>query len=173
MSNRRQSGYFTDVDTGEETLLNVIPLRERRAYAFTGGHAVIGQMERLELATMKLTAHEARVLNVMEALMTWDARWVYLPQTRLAKRIDMDRVNFAKALAKLVNRGVEISLNSVNVQKGDLRWSSNINFSTNHNEILELYGGTIKRDVANNICSIENFIIRKIKPTIVCCFFIN
>ena len=106
MSNRRQSGYFTDVDTGEETLLNVIPLRERRAYAFTGGHAVIGQMERLELATMKLTAHEARVLNVMEALMTWDARWVYLPQTRLAKRIDMDRVNFAKALAKLVNRGV-------------------------------------------------------------------
>lgn len=54
-------------------------------------------------------------------------------------------------VGKLVNRGIEISLNSVNVQKGDLRWSSNINFSTNHNEILELYGGTITRDVANKL----------------------
>lgn len=54
-------------------------------------------------------------------------------------------------VGKLVNRGVEIAVNSVNVQKGDLRWSSNINFSTNHNEILELYGGTVTRDVANKL----------------------
>lgn len=54
-------------------------------------------------------------------------------------------------VGKLVNRGVEISLSTVNVQKGDLRWSSNINFSTNHNEILELYGGAITRDIANKL----------------------
>jgi TonB-linked SusC/RagA family outer membrane protein len=54
-------------------------------------------------------------------------------------------------VGKLLNRGVEISLNSVNIDKGGLRWTSNINFSSNHNEILELYGGTITRDIANRL----------------------
>lgn len=54
-------------------------------------------------------------------------------------------------VGKLVNRGIEISLNTINIQKGDLRWTSNINFSKNHNEILELYGGTITRDIANRL----------------------
>src|SRR5690606_15945802 len=38
-------------------------------------------------------------------------------------------------VGKLLNRGVEVTINSVNVQAGDFRWDSNINFSTNHNEI--------------------------------------
>jgi TonB-linked SusC/RagA family outer membrane protein len=54
-------------------------------------------------------------------------------------------------VGKLLNRGVEISVNSVNIDKGGLRWTSNINFSSNHNEILELYGGTITRDIANKL----------------------
>lgn len=54
-------------------------------------------------------------------------------------------------VGKLLNRGVEISVNTVNLEKGGLRWTSNINFSTNHNEILELYGGSVTRDVANKL----------------------
>lgn len=54
-------------------------------------------------------------------------------------------------VGKIMNRGVEVSLNTVNIQKNDLRWTTNINFSTNHNEILELYGGTVTRDVANSL----------------------
>lgn len=54
-------------------------------------------------------------------------------------------------VGKLLNRGVEISLNTVNMDKGGVRWTSTINFSTNHNEILELYGGTITRDIANKL----------------------
>lgn len=54
-------------------------------------------------------------------------------------------------VGKLLNRGLEITINSVNLEKGGLRWTSNINFSTNHNEILELYGGTITRDIANRL----------------------
>ena len=54
-------------------------------------------------------------------------------------------------VGKLVNRGVEITLNTINIQKKDFNWSTSINFSTNHNEILELYGGTVTKDIANRL----------------------
>lgn len=54
-------------------------------------------------------------------------------------------------VGKIMNRGVEITINSVNVQKENFRWSTNLNFSTNHNEILELYGGTVTEDKANRL----------------------
>ena len=54
-------------------------------------------------------------------------------------------------VGKIMNRGVEISLNTVNFQKENFRWTTNINFSKNHNEILELYGGTVTRDIANKL----------------------
>lgn len=54
-------------------------------------------------------------------------------------------------VGKIMNRGIEISLNTVNFQRESFRWTTNINFSTNHNEILELYGGTVTRDIANKL----------------------
>jgi TonB-linked SusC/RagA family outer membrane protein len=54
-------------------------------------------------------------------------------------------------VGKLLNRGVEVTLNTVNVQKKDFRWTTNINFSKNHNEIMELYGGTVTQDIANSL----------------------
>lgn len=54
-------------------------------------------------------------------------------------------------VGKLLNRGIEISLNTVNIQKKEFSWSTNVNFSTNHNEILELYGGTVTQDIANRL----------------------
>ncbi|MEX0882642.1 MAG: SusC/RagA family TonB-linked outer membrane protein, partial [Cyclobacteriaceae bacterium] len=54
-------------------------------------------------------------------------------------------------VGKVRNRGVEISLNTVNIQTSDFRWSTNINFSANRNEILELFGGDLTRDVANKL----------------------
>ncbi|NQU54796.1 MAG: TonB-dependent receptor [Bacteroidetes bacterium] len=54
-------------------------------------------------------------------------------------------------VGKILNQGLEVTLNSVNIQKKDFRWTTNINFSTNHNEILELYGGTVERDISNKL----------------------
>lgn len=54
-------------------------------------------------------------------------------------------------VGKLLNRGIEVTLNTVNIQKKNFRWNSTINFSTNHNEILELYGGTVTKDYANKL----------------------
>ncbi len=54
-------------------------------------------------------------------------------------------------VGKIMNRGLEVSVNTVNIQKQDFRWTTNINFSTNHNEILELYGGAVTQDIANKL----------------------
>lgn len=42
------------------------------------------------------------------------------------------------------NRGVEIALNTVNVQKGDWRWETNFAFAYNKNEVVTLIGGQDK-----------------------------
>ena len=54
-------------------------------------------------------------------------------------------------VGKLLNRGVEVTVNTVNIQKKDFKWNTAINFSKNHNEILELYGGTVTKDYANKL----------------------
>ncbi len=54
-------------------------------------------------------------------------------------------------VGKIQNKGIEVSLNTVNIQTNNLKWSTTINFSTNKNEILELYGGTVTEDIANGL----------------------
>jgi TonB-linked SusC/RagA family outer membrane protein len=51
-------------------------------------------------------------------------------------------------LGKTENRGIDISLNTVNVQTKDFKWESTINFSSNKNKLVSLYGDG-KDDVGN------------------------
>ena len=46
------------------------------------------------------------------------------------------------------NRGIEISLNTENIKTRDFSWQTNLTFTTNHNEIVELYNG--KQDDVSN-----------------------
>ncbi len=39
------------------------------------------------------------------------------------------------------NKGIEIGLNTVNIDKGDFKWTTNFNFSANKNKLEKLYGG--------------------------------
>lgn len=48
--------------------------------------------------------------------------------------------NIWNNLGSMENKGLEISLNTVNVQTEDFTWKSTINFATYRNKILELYG---------------------------------
>lgn len=51
-------------------------------------------------------------------------------------------------VGEVLNRGIEISLNTVNVKAGDFTWTTNLNFTKNHNEILALSDGSLE-DKAN------------------------
>lgn len=51
-------------------------------------------------------------------------------------------------LGKLSNRGIEITLNTINVKSGDFKWESMINFSRNRNKVVDLYGDK-KDDIGN------------------------
>lgn len=43
-------------------------------------------------------------------------------------------------LGKIENKGLEITLNTVNIDKPNFKWRSNVVFSLNRNKILELFG---------------------------------
>jgi hypothetical protein len=51
-------------------------------------------------------------------------------------------------LGKTKNRGIEITLNTINIKTNHFRWETNMNFSSYKNEIVELYGDG-KDDLAN------------------------
>lgn len=48
------------------------------------------------------------------------------------------------------NQGLELTINSLNIQTKDFSWQTVLNFSTNKNEILELYGDKVN-DVGNGL----------------------
>ncbi|MCD6355535.1 MAG: SusC/RagA family TonB-linked outer membrane protein, partial [Prolixibacteraceae bacterium] len=49
----------------------------------------------------------------------------------------------ASNLGELGNKGFELTLNSTNINKQNIRWNSSLNFSFNRNEIKHLYGEMI------------------------------
>lgn len=51
-------------------------------------------------------------------------------------------------VGKTRNKGVEVALNTVNVETKDFRWNTNVNFSLNRDKIIELRGDG-KDDVGN------------------------
>jgi TonB-linked SusC/RagA family outer membrane protein len=52
-------------------------------------------------------------------------------------------------VGEIMNQGIEITLNTVNIDRGDFKWKTNINFSINDNEVVELYDG-LTQDIGNN-----------------------
>jgi TonB-linked SusC/RagA family outer membrane protein len=48
--------------------------------------------------------------------------------------------NILTNIGKTNNKGVEVTLNTINLQKGKFEWSSNLVFSSNKNKIVSLYG---------------------------------
>lgn len=46
------------------------------------------------------------------------------------------------------NRGIEFSLNTVNISTGDLTWTTSFNYTKNNNNIVELLGGDV--DIVGN-----------------------
>ena len=51
-------------------------------------------------------------------------------------------------LGKVANKGIEVTLRTQNIKKGDFLWESNINMSANQNKIVDLFGDQ-KDDIGN------------------------
>src|SRR5690606_13793812 len=51
-------------------------------------------------------------------------------------------------LGELKNNGVEITLRTVNVERGDFKWETNLNYTSFRNKIVDLYGDK-KDDLGN------------------------
>ena len=48
------------------------------------------------------------------------------------------------------NKGIELELKSINIDKGAIRWESNVVFSLNRDKISKLYGGENDNDIGNS-----------------------
>ncbi len=73
----------------------------------------------------------------------------------LVNRSLPDVVGFANVqsnLGEVANKGLEISLNSTNMERRNFRWNSSFNFSLNRNEIVHLYGNMVDiKDASGNV----------------------
>lgn len=49
--------------------------------------------------------------------------------------------SFLDNVGSMVNQGVEVELNTVNIDKGGFSWKTNFNFAYNENYVKELFGG--------------------------------
>jgi len=56
--------------------------------------------------------------------------------------------NVLDNVGEIENSGIEVSLNSVNISKGDFKWSSNLTFTANDDKVVKLAGG-ITEDIGN------------------------
>lgn len=69
--------------------------------------------------------------------------YYYMPTTDLLMARSLpDFTGFSSIttnLGKIINKGLEFSLNTVNIQHNNLKWTTTIGFSTNKNEIKHLY----------------------------------
>ncbi|MCP4313550.1 MAG: TonB-dependent receptor [Bacteroidetes bacterium] len=52
-------------------------------------------------------------------------------------------------IGEIENKGVEFTVNTVNIENGDFRWGSNLAFSINRNKLTKLYGGENDFDIGN------------------------
>ncbi|MDB5246697.1 MAG: TonB-dependent receptor [Segetibacter sp.] len=72
---------------------------------------------------------------------------VYRKSTKdlLINRALPDVIGFANVLdniGEVQNKGVEVSINTLNMKRPDFSWRSTVNFSLNRNKIMHLYGPT-------------------------------
>lgn len=81
---------------------------------------------------------------------------VYRKSTKdlLINRALPDVTGFANVLDNLgevQNRGVELSINTLNIKSPNFSWRSNVNFSLNRNKITHLYGPTPDYDATGKV----------------------
>ena len=69
--------------------------------------------------------------------------YYYMPTTDLIVNQSLPNVtgfdNVTTNLGEVVNKGIEISLNTTNIRSENLTWNTSFGFSHNHNEIKHLY----------------------------------
>ncbi|MGQ1784622.1 MULTISPECIES: SusC/RagA family TonB-linked outer membrane protein [unclassified Saccharicrinis] len=54
-------------------------------------------------------------------------------------------------IGEVANKGIEISLNTVNVKTDRFSWSTNLNFSTNKNEVVSIGSDGIQQDISSGL----------------------
>lgn len=120
-----------------------------------GDNAVIGDQVRTgvaptQLANPDLKWEETNQLNVGVDFGLWNDRlsgsldWYNKSTSDLLIEFTVPQPSVVATrldnVGEVTNKGLELSLNTVNISKGSFFWRTNFNFSTNKNEVVDLGG---------------------------------
>ena len=91
----------------------------------------------------------------------------------LLNTFPINGVNFLYNSGKLENKGLELTLNTINIE-GDFTWNTNFNISFMENKILEMgvqpvnyygYGGVNRVEVNQPLGNFYGFVVDRVNPT--------
>lgn len=75
--------------------------------------------------------------------LTGSVEYYHMPTTDLIMSQTLPNItgfgNITTNLGEILNKGFELTLNSINIQKANFEWSSTLNLSLNRNKIVHLY----------------------------------
>jgi TonB-linked SusC/RagA family outer membrane protein len=63
--------------------------------------------------------------------------------------IETGWISMSDNIGSVNNKGVELALNTININSKSLRWETSFTFAKNKNKIVELYGSTTNDDIQN------------------------
>ena len=111
----------------------------------------ISALESPDLRWEKTTGINVGIdFRTLEGRLTGSIDYYNNNTTDLLYNVDIPGISrfeiFPDNLGKIHNQGLEVLLSSVNVESGDFRWSTDLSFSRNRNEIVTLLGFDVDGD---------------------------
>ena len=104
-----------------------------------------------QIPNPELTWEKGNMINVgldfrlLDGKISGSVEWYNRTTESLLFEVPVSRVtgfnNVIKNAASLENKGWEFTLNTTNIETGDLRWTTNFNIAFNKNEVIEIGGG--------------------------------
>lgn len=155
---RMSAGKLGNQNIGDFAYSSIIALGGSSANYVFGNNLVTGSVQ-TSIANPELTWEKANQFDVGIDFGLFNNRIAGTIETYYKRTTDLLwqvplplESGFGSSLTnigKIDNRGIEFSLNTVNISKKDFLWTSALVFSYNKNEIKELYGG--KQDVNKSL----------------------
>lgn len=155
---RMSAGKLGNQNIGDFAYSSIIALGGSSANYVFGNNLVTGSVQ-TSIANPELTWEKANQFDVGIDFGLFNNRIAGTIETYYKRTTDLLwqvplplESGFGSSLTnigKIDNRGIEFSLNTVNVSAKDFSWTSGLVFSYNKNEIKELYGG--KQDVNKSL----------------------
>jgi len=143
---------------GNRDIGRYVALAQLESNLYSDGSELLGGVYTNTIANPELRWERTKAFNVgltygfLENRITGDIDVYHMSTEDLLMARSLPAItgfsNIYTNLGEIQNKGLELSINSVNLNSPNFTWESGLSFSLNRNEVVSLYGGG-KNDIAN------------------------